>query len=172
MTPRRDIHAELDRVRADFADLIAQGNGESFARSSDGTRWTNRQLLFHMLFGYLIARNLRLIVKFVSHFPARAQRMFAGSLNAASRPFDVINYWGSVVGGRLLTPQRMNAWMGRVITSLHRHLDHEPDIALRRTMRFPSRWDRYFTSEMSLQDVYHYATLHYDHHRAQLTLPG
>ncbi|WAX56700.1 hypothetical protein M6B22_19540 [Jatrophihabitans cynanchi] len=64
----------------------------------------------------------------------------------------------------------MNVWMGRVIASLHRYLDHESDRALRRTMRFPSRWDRYFTSTMSLTDVYHYATLHYDHHRAQLTL--
>lgn len=170
MNARADMHAELDRVHADFSDIIAHVTRESLARSSDGTRWTNRQLLFHMLFGYLITRNLRLIVKVASHLPVGAQRAFAGALNATSKPFDVVNYWGAVVGGRLFTPERMNAWMGRVIASLHRHLDRETDIALRQTMRFPSRWDPYFSSDMSLQDVYHYAALHYDHHRAQLTL--
>jgi len=171
MRTRAEIHAEFDRARADFAGLVARSDVASLGRPSDGTRWTNRQLMFHMLFGYLITRNLRLIVKLVSHLPAGAQRAFAGSLNATSRPFDVINYWGSVIGGRFLTPERMNAWMGRVIASLHRHLDHESDLDLRRTMRFPSRWDPYFTRDMSLSDLYHYTTLHYDHHRAQLTLP-
>jgi hypothetical protein len=52
-----------------------------------------------MLFAFLITRNLRSIVKLVSRLPLRAQRAFAGSQNAASRPFDVINYWGSVIGG-------------------------------------------------------------------------
>jgi hypothetical protein len=41
-------------------------------------------------------------------------------------------------------------------------------------MTFPVRWDPYSTDRMSLADVYHYAPLHFDHHRRQLTLldPG
>ena len=64
----------------------------------------------------------------------------------------------------------MAGWMDRVIGSLHRHLDGEGSAALRRSMAFPTRWDPYFTEHMSLADVYHYATLHFDHHRRQLTL--
>ena len=37
-------------------------------------------------------------------------------------------------------------------------------------MHFPVGWDPYFTDYMTLRDVYHYPTQHYDHHRQQLTL--
>jgi hypothetical protein len=64
----------------------------------------------------------------------------------------------------------MVRWSDRVIASLHRRLDAERDEALRRSMAFPTRWDPYFMPRMSLADVYHYATLHFEHHRRQLTL--
>ena len=37
-------------------------------------------------------------------------------------------------------------------------------------MYFPVRWDLFFADTMSVADVYHYGTQHYDFHRAQLTL--
>lgn len=167
---RQQVCAELDRARADFSELIANSNRDTLAMLSDGTRWTNQQLLFHMLFGYLITRNLRLIVRLVSRLPSAPQRAFAGFLDATTKPFHVINYWGSRAGGRVLSLQRMDVWMGRVIDSLKDHFDRESDAALHRRMPFPPRWDPYFTSDMTLLDVYHYPTLHYDHHRAQLTV--
>jgi hypothetical protein len=42
--------------------------------------------------------------------------------------------------------------------------------SLNRGMHFPVGWDPYFNDYMTLRDVYHYATQHYDHHRHQLTL--
>lgn len=165
-----EIHAELDRVRAEFRTLVARARSEELARQSDGTDWTNRQLLFHMLFGYLIVRNLRVIVRVVARAPDRVQRGFAGALDATTPVFHKVNYWGSCAGAMLVTPARADAWLGGVIASLHRHLDHESDEALRRRMRFPSRWDPYFAERMGLAEVYHYATVHFDHHRRQLTL--
>lgn len=38
-------------------------------------------------------------------------------------------------------------------------------------MHFPVGWDPYFKDYMTIGDVYHYPTQHYDHHRKQLTLP-
>ena len=55
---RRDIHAELRRAQTDFHDLVARASAQDLRRRSDGTRWTNRQLLWHMVFGYLIVRTL------------------------------------------------------------------------------------------------------------------
>ncbi|MFN2562703.1 MAG: DinB family protein [Jatrophihabitans sp.] len=167
---RQAVRDELDRVRRDFSNLIANSTDQTLAKRSDGTRWTNRELLFHMLFGYLITRNLRVVLKIVPRLPGAGQRAFASSLDATAKPFDVINYLGSCIGGRILSPQRMDAWMGGVIESLKRHVVRDSDAALLRSMPFPSRWDPYFTDDMTLLDVYHYATLHYDHHRAQLTL--
>ena len=60
--------------------------------------------------------------------------------------------------------------MDQVIDSLQRHLDRESDAALTRRMHFPVRWDPFFTEVMTLADAYHYATLHFDFHRQQLTL--
>jgi hypothetical protein len=37
-------------------------------------------------------------------------------------------------------------------------------------MHFPPAWDPYFQPTMSVLDVYHYGTQHFDHHKRQLTL--
>jgi hypothetical protein len=64
----------------------------------------------------------------------------------------------------------MGRKMDQVIDSLQRHLDRESDAAMARRMHFPLRWDPFFTEVMTLADVYHYATQHFDFHRQQLTL--
>jgi hypothetical protein len=169
-TPRSAIHAELDRARSEFRQLVQTAGPAELARRSNGTRWTNQQLLFHMLFGYLITRNLRVIVTVISRLPTPVQRGFAGLLNAGTRPFHVINYWGSRAGGRFVPVTRLPGWLDAVTASLDRHLDAETDAALARSMAFPTRWDPYFTARMTLADVYHYATQHFDWHRQQLTI--
>jgi len=160
----------MDHARAEFHRFLAQSSRSDLAQASDGTRWTNEQLLFHMLFGYLIARNLRVIVKVVGRLPEPAGRAFAGVLNSVTTPFHVINFWGSGVGSRVIGPARMGRRFDRTIASLQRHLDAESEPELDRRMPFPTRWDPFFTDTMTLRDVYHYPTQHVDFHRAQLTL--
>lgn len=169
---RGEIRDELERARAEFRALIADSLPADLARRSNGTRWTNRELLFHMMFGYLITRNLRYLFAVMSRAPQRVQRAFAAALDAATPPFNAINFWGSRFGGRVLSPERMARWSERVINSLQRSLDAETDASLRRDMVFPTRWDPYFKREMSRQELYHYPTLHFDHHRRQLTIGG
>jgi hypothetical protein len=96
-------------------------------RPSHGTRWTNEQLLFHMLFGYLIMRALLTLVRLFSRFPAGVSRTYARFLNAATTPFDAVNHVGSSLGGTYLGRDRMAAMFDRVITVLHRRLDTETD---------------------------------------------
>jgi hypothetical protein len=51
-TPSRSaIHAEVEWAGRDFRQLLEQSTPAGLAGRSNGTRWTNRQLLFHMLFG-------------------------------------------------------------------------------------------------------------------------
>ncbi len=49
----RDQVREMEEARERFRQLLADAPLDDLRRSSDGTRWTNEQLLFHMLFGYL-----------------------------------------------------------------------------------------------------------------------
>ena len=55
-----------------------------------------------MLFGYLLVHNLLILVKVFSRLPRRVSKAFAATLNAATRPFHVVNYLGSLGGGRVL----------------------------------------------------------------------
>ncbi len=164
-----DIRTEMDRVRADFSELVDSATVRELRAPTDGTKWTNEQLLFHMVFGYLLVRNLVLVTGF-SQLPDGASRRFAATLNAATRPFDTVNYIGSLGGIRLLGYPRTERLMDRTIGALQASLDHASDAELRRSMHFPVGWDPYFEDVMTICDVYHYPTQHYDHHRRQLTL--
>lgn len=168
---RRAIHHEMDRARTEFWRLVGDASVSDLRRRSDGTRWTNQELLFHMLFGYLIVRTLLGIVRTLGRAPDSVSRTFAAALNAGTRPFHVINYLGSCGGARVIRDRRLAAKLDRTIASLHRrHLDAESDATLGRSMHFPVRWDPYFDDVMNLADLYHYGTEHFDHHRRQLTL--
>jgi hypothetical protein len=57
-----------------------------------------------------------------------------------------------------------------VIDALQRSLARIDESALRRRMRFPTRWDPYFRDAMTLAEIYRYPGQHYDHHRQQLTM--
>lgn len=167
---RTSIHQDMERARATFHQHLDGAAQADLRRRSDGTRWTNEQLLFHMLFGYLIVRALLPIVRIFGRLPDRAGRVFAGILNSATRPFHVVNYLGSCCGASVFDRGRMGHKLDRVIASLHRSLDAEPEERLRRAMHFPPCWDLYFKDEMTLAEVYQYATKHFDHHKRQLTL--
>jgi hypothetical protein len=65
----------------------------------------------------------------------------------------------------------MTALLNRTIGSLRRRLAVETELTLTLSMHMPTDWDPYFKPTMSLLDVYHFGTQHFDHHRRQLTLP-
>lgn len=169
-TDRRVIHDEMDQASALFRQLVSTATKDDLSRLSAGTRWINQQLLFHMLFGYLIVLRLLPLVRLFGRLPDGASRVFAAVLNSATRPFHVVNYLGSYGGGTVITPVRMVAWLDRIVQALHRRLDAEDDISLQRTMHFPVGWDPFFTETMTLADVFHFGTQHFDYHQAQLTL--
>ena len=60
---RAAVPAEMESARHDFHQLIGHATPADLHRPSDGTRWTNQQLLFHMLFGYLVVRALLVLVR-------------------------------------------------------------------------------------------------------------
>lgn len=160
----------MDEACVVFAQLVAGATETDLGRRSAGTRWTNRQLLFHMLFGYLIVLRLLPLVRVAGRLPHGVRRVFASALNFTTKPFHVVNYLGSCAGGTLIGPERMIAWLDRTVAALHQRLDHQTAAGLQRRMGFPVGWDPYFTVTMTLIDVYHFGTQHFDCHRAQLTL--
>jgi hypothetical protein len=164
-----DIHAELERVAADFHRLLESATGTELAMPTNGTKWTNKQLLFHMLFGFILVRVLLGLVRGFGRLPPAASRAFAAVLNAGTRPFHVVNYLSALPGGAVLGRPTMGRLMDGTTRHLRRRLARESERTLQLAMHFPLGWDPYFKDVMTVEDVYHYPTLHYEHHRRQLT---
>jgi hypothetical protein len=167
---RRSIHEELERARTDLHHLVTSATTADLRRLTDGTRWTNQQMLWHMAFGYLIVSRLLRLVRLFGRLPDPFSRSFAAMLNAGTRPFHHINYLGSVGGALVFHGPRLIRALDRTIDRLHRRLDAESDAALAQRMHFPVDWDPFFRDTMTLEEVYRYGTQHYDFHRTQLTL--
>lgn len=164
------IHVELERARSTLHGLASRASAADLRRRTTGTRWTNEQMLFHMVFGYMIVLRLLWLVRFFGRLPDPYSRRFAEALNAARRPFHAVNYLGSCGGALVFHGPRLETEADRVIAALHRHLDRETEMSLARRMHFPVDWDPFFRDSMTLLDVYHYGTEHFDFHARQLTL--
>src|SRR5918994_1483371 len=78
---------------------------------TNGTRWTNKQLLFHMLFGFVVVRVLLPLVKGFGRLPPAVSRVFAAILKAGTRPFHVLNYLSALPGGTVLDSPAMGILM-------------------------------------------------------------
>ncbi|MET9896855.1 DinB family protein [Streptomyces sp. NPDC006465] len=167
---REAVHEEMERARATFHQLLDNAIDADLRRPTDGTRWTNEQLLFHMLFGYILIRPLLVLLRAFGRLPRGAGQIFARLLNAATKPFDAVNYLGPLGGAKVLGRRRMGSAFDRVIADLHRRLDAEQESDFALSMHYPTRWDPYFRDVMTIADLYHYPTQHFDFHCRQLTL--
>ena len=166
---RQAVHEEMEQARASFHQLWAGASDVELRRRSNDTAWTNQQLLFHMLLGYLIMRALMNLVRMFGRLPEGVGRTYSRVLNAATGPFDVANFLGSWAGGSTLGRRGQTALFDLVIAALHRRLDSETDADLALGMHYPPRWDPFFRERMTLADLYHFPTQHFDFHRRQLT---
>jgi hypothetical protein len=167
---RAKIATELERVCTEFHRLLAEAEREeAWTNPTHGTRWTNEQLLFHMVFGYMVVQRLLVLVRVFGRLPDPVSRLYARVLDAATTPFHAVNYYGSCAAALVYNRRRMGAKLDRVVASLQRNLVRESEDGLHRGMHFPPRWDPFFTDYMTLADVYRYPSRHFDFHARQLT---
>lgn len=157
-------------MRADFHHLLSAVGDDEWDGPTAGTRWTNEQLLFHMVFGYMVVLRLLRLVRIFGRLPDAFSRGYARMLNASAPPFHLVNYYGTCLAASFYNRNRMGAKMDRTIASLQRRIAVLDDAALSRGMFFPTRWDPYFREHMNLADVCWYPGQHYEHHRRQLRL--
>ena len=167
---REAVAAAYRRNCAELEATLAAASPDALHRRSAGTRWTNEELLYHMVFGYVVVLALLPLVRIFGRLPVSVNRGFAWLLNAGTVPFDVVNYWGSRGGALIFNRRRMAARLRRVTSVLERRLWRETEPGLARRMYFPTRWDPFFKEAMTLADVYAYPVAHFAFHSAQLSL--
>ena len=168
---RDDIAADLERARIEFHRLVEAAGPDDWGKPTRGTRWTNEQLLFHMVFGYMVVQRLLVLVRVFSRLPDPVSRTFANILDAATRPFHIINYYGSCAAAPGLQPaQNGRETRPRDRAPCNASSNREKDADFARGMHYPIRWDPFFEDFMTLEDVYRYPGRHFDFHAHQLTL--
>ncbi|WP_427136211.1 DinB family protein [Pseudarthrobacter sp. S9] len=167
---KTEILAGYSRARHALDAWLESATAADLRRRSNGTRWTNEELLFHMVFGYMIVRALLPMVHVISRLPEPVGKAFAAVLNAGTRPFDAVNYWGSRAAALVYSRQRMGRKFEKTIAAITRRLERESARSLTGAMSFPEKWDPFFAPTMTLKDVYAYPTLHFDFHARQLSL--
>lgn len=74
---------------------------------------------------------------------------FRAGAQAATTPFDLVNYAGSYLGRTVLTRKQTASRFDRVIAALHRRLDAEIEADLARGMHYPTLWDPFFQEFMT-----------------------
>ena len=169
--------ASSDRVRADVAwaarDYVAilkAALPDELDLPTDGTAWTNRQLLFHMLLGQRVTRMVIVVMGAFSRLPPGASRAWAAGMAAVTPLYHRLNWLGGVVGGRLFTVAGMGRQMEAVTAKILHFYDQASPGELRRGMTIPPSWDPYFSTWMDRAELMTWAPMHYRHHRGQLTL--
>src|SRR5258708_32220033 len=90
LVDREEIAGELERARAEFHELLVRAAAADFDRPSNGTRWTNEQLLFHMVFGLMEVARLLPLARVLARLPARGSRSYACLLDAVTTPCHAI----------------------------------------------------------------------------------
>jgi hypothetical protein len=112
--------SDLERARTDFRRLLTDVGEDEWEKPTSGTRWNNEELLFHLVFGYMVAQRPLILVRLFSHLPEWISRGFARALNAGTPLFDRINYYGTNLAALMYNRERMATKFDRVIDALER----------------------------------------------------
>ena len=172
MTAPLDRAAVVAGYRRNCAELeaaLAAAPPEAFRRRSAGTRWSNEELLYHMVFGYIVVLALLPLVRIFGRLPISVNRGFA-DCSMPERRHSTSSTTGGPEEEPVFNRRRMAAKLRRLTSALEQRLHRETDLGLGRRMYFPTRWDPFFKETMTLADVYAYPVAHFDFHAAQLSL--
>lgn len=168
-TGRKDaIAATLEDNRAAFHALIASMSARDMRRPSLNPGSTNREVLFHATFGFILLPTLFWLVRDFDRLPQRYSKALANGLNFATPAFNVVNAAGARFGGRVISPARLERLYDRSHRNILRHLRGLTEADLQSGMHYPGRWDALFADYMTLDRLLLYPVEHYRFHVSQL----
>jgi hypothetical protein len=156
---RSELHAILDSLPEGAWNELSANPG-----------WTNGQLLFHILLGFILVPSLFWLIRLFSHLPDAFSRVFARMLNASTPLFNRINAVGPRIGAHIFSRQRLGRQYDRVHRAILKKIDSVGPDEWTRGMHYPTRWDPRFDDYMNFERLFRYPMIHFRHHRAQLRI--
>jgi hypothetical protein len=165
---RAQLRADLEGSQREFHALIDSLPEHGWTAPSHNPGWTNGQLLFHILLGFILVGPLASLLMVFGHLPRVCSKVFAGSLNFSTPLFNRLNAIGPRVGARLLGREGVLRTFDQVHGAIITRLDHLQPSHWALTMHYPTRWDPRFQREMRFEDLFRYPIDHLHHHSQQL----
>jgi len=165
---RTKLRADLELARQEFHNLIGSIPEQAWNEPSHNAGWTNGQLVFHILLGFILVRPLFVLLVLFGQLPDTFSKFFAGILNFGTPIFNQINAIGPRFGARLLRREGIIRKFDQVHDALLTRVNRLRPRYLIMTMHYPSRWDPRFKADMRLEDLFRYPIAHLRHHRTQV----
>ena len=163
------IRDELEETRRQFHTLLGSLSAADWDAPSRNPAWTNGQLVFHMLFAFMLIPSLFWLVRFWSRLPDRYSRAFARVLDFSTPFFNWVNALGPRGQAVVFGQRRAGSIYDRLHRSILRKVDSMKDDDWGRGMNYPRRWDPDFGEFMTFERLFRYPTLHFRRHLAQLS---
>jgi hypothetical protein len=165
----RIILKELETVKKEFHQLLDSLSNEDLKRVSKNTDWTNGEILFHMVFAFMLLSSLIPLVKLFGKLPQKYSKVFSQLLNSSTKPFNWINSFGARGGGRFhsreMLEKRFDSTIGKLIKRLNNTKEKELDLG----MYYPVKWDSLFDEYMTLEKLFYYPVKHFQFHKKQIS---
>ena len=162
------LRSDLEAARGEFYVMADSVSEQAWTQPSNNPGWTNGQVLFHVLLGFILVQPLASLLFFFGRLPELWSRIFAGTLNLSTPLFNRINAAGPRTGARLLGRAGIVRQFDRVHGAILRRLERVRPRDWELAMHYPSRWDPQFHTPMHLEDLFRYPVIHLRHHRSQL----
>jgi hypothetical protein len=168
---REQVRSDLEETRSQFHAILESLSEADWRAPSRNAAWTNGQLLFHMMFAFILIPALFAMIRFWSRRPEKSSRAFAQALDASTPFFNWINALGPRIGARIYGRRRIGAKYDRVHRAILRRLDSLGGDEWCLGMYYPRRWDPTFGEFMTIEELFRYPGAHFRHHLRHLS-PG
>jgi hypothetical protein len=163
------VRLELAESRCRFHALVDSLSQEEWDAPSRNPAWTNGQLVYHALFGFVLVPSLFWMIRFWSTLPDGYSRRFAQALDFTTPLFNRVNAIGPRAQARLFGRRRACAIFDWIYRSILRKVDSLHGERWGRGMHYPRRWDPTFGDFMTFEALFGYPSEHFAHHLRHLS---
>ncbi|MEP6850493.1 MAG: DinB family protein [Acidobacteriota bacterium] len=167
--PQGPVRAELEIASCRFHALLDSLSPTDWDAPSLNPAWTNGQLVYHMLFAFMLVPSLFWMIKFWSRLPSGYSRRFAQFLNFTTPVFNRVNALGPRGQAFVFGRNRAGAIYDRIQRSILEKVNSLGDDQWTAGMHYPRRWDPTFGDFMTFEALFKYPPAHFEHHLSHLS---
>src|SRR6266496_4682471 len=166
---RRAIRISFDQAHSEFHQLVNSLSENDLNRQSKNEGWTNGEILFHIMFAFILILTLGPMIRFWSRLPKRYSKVFANILNFSTVTFNWINGFAPRMGNKVFTRSRYGKIFDKVYAHLIELLSSIKDNEWNSGMYYPDKWEPLFDEFMTLEKLFYYPIRHLEFHVGQIS---